>query len=428
MNNLKKTDIIYQVFVRNFSKEGTFKKVEEKLDYIKSLNATMIQLLPINPIGKIDRIGKVGSPYSISDYLAINPDLGTVEDLKSLIKSAHKIGLKVIQDIVFNHTSKDSVLLKQHPDYYFRDEKGNIIIKFPEWSDIIDINHKNPELEKYLIGVLKYYVELGIDGFRFDVASLIRKEFFSESKNELLKINPNLIYIAECVDSGFINLMRRQGFDCYSNQELVDNGIDGLYHYASWGPFRSFLKSKDDKDLQQYKGALYVEGDAISKDAYIIRAIENHDYPRIASYSKVESFTRSLLAYSFFTTGPAFVFNGEECKDDIKPNLFEKDVMNLEIIDHDYFDFFMKNSSLKIREINNKLRNTTCLDSSSLSLVMQNNYEDHIEIGIFNFAEKENIVTSSDFIDGIYKDLLTEKEVKIENKTLRVDQPLILIK
>lgn len=428
MNNLKKTDIIYQVFVRNFSQEGTFKKVEEKLGYIKSLNVTMIQLLPINPIGKVDRIGTVGSPYSISDYLAINPDLGTVEDLKSLIEAAHKKGLKVIQDIVFNHTSKDSVLLKEHPDYYFRDDKGNIIIKFPEWSDIIDINHKNPELETYLIGVLKYYVELGIDGFRFDVASLIRKEFFSESKKELLKINPNLIYIAEAVDSEFINLMRRQGFDCFSNQELVDNGIDGLYHYASWGPFRNFLKTKDDKDLQQYKGALYVEGDSISKDAYIIRAIENHDYPRIASYSKVESFTRSLLAYSFFTTGPAFVFNGEECKDDTKPNLFEKDVMDLDIKDHEYFDFFMKNSSLKVREVNNKLRNTTCLDSSSLSLVLQNNYEDHLEIGIFNFAEKENIVTSNHFIDGIYTDLLTGNKVEIKNKTIKVDQPLILSK
>lgn len=428
MNNLKKTDIIYQVFVRNFSQEGTFKKVEEKLGYIKSLNVAMIQLLPINPIGKVDRIGTVGSPYSISDYLAINPDLGTVEDLKSLIEAAHKKGLKVIQDIVFNHTSKDSVLLKEHPDYYFRDDKGNIIIKFPEWSDIIDINHKNPELETYLISVLKYYVELGIDGFRFDVASLIRKEFFSESKKELLKINPNLIYIAEAVDSGFINLMRRQGFDCFSNQELVDNGIDGLYHYASWGPFRNFLKTKDDKDLQQYKGALYVEGDSISKDAYIIRAIENHDYPRIASYSKVESFTRSLLAYSFFTTGPAFVFNGEECKDDTKPNLFEKDVMDLDIKDHEYFDFFMKNSSLKVREVNNKLRNTTCLDSSSLSLVLQNNYEDHLEIGIFNFAEKENIVTSNHFIDGIYTDLLTGNKVEIKNKTIKVDQPLILSK
>lgn len=429
MNNLKNTDVIYQVFVRDFSKEGTLNEVTKRLDYIKSLGATLIQLLPVNPIGEKDRLGTWGSPYSISHYMKINPDMGTEDDYKALCKRAHELGLKVIQDVVFNHTSKDSILLSQHPDFYMHDKDGNLVAKFPEWSDIIDINHENFELERYLTSVLRWFIEMGVDGFRFDVASIIKKDFFSYSKKEVEKMNPNVIYIAEAVDSAFINLMRKQGYDAYSNEELFENGMDACYHYASWEPLKNFLYTKEEKYLEQYKGALLVESNSIRKEGMILRALENHDYPRIASYSKSEGFTRSLLVLTFFTKGAAFVYNGEECKDDIKPNLFEKEEINFNINDFDYFNFFKKNAELKNRGINESLRTSEVLESGSRSLVIQNNYPDNYkEIALLNFAENPNNIYCEKLEDGNYKDILTDNHYHVENHWIQIDYPVILVK
>ena len=98
-------DIIYQIYVRDYTEEGTLSALCEKLDYIKSLDVSIIQLLPIHPIGKLDKLGTYGSPYSISDYEKINPDFGNISDLKKLIKECHRRGLKLILDVVINHTS-----------------------------------------------------------------------------------------------------------------------------------------------------------------------------------------------------------------------------------------------------------------------------------------------------------------------------------
>jgi len=115
MLNELKTYTIYQIYVRNYTEEGTFKALTNKLDYIKELGVKFIQLLPINEIGVYGRKGTLGSPYAIKDYYAINHELGTLDDFKELIVETHKRNLKIIMDVIFNHTSRDSVLLKEHP-------------------------------------------------------------------------------------------------------------------------------------------------------------------------------------------------------------------------------------------------------------------------------------------------------------------------
>ena len=119
MKDYLKSQTIYQVYVRNFSKEGTFKKVIEKLDYIKDLGTDILYLLPIHEIGVVNHKGSLGCPYSVKDYYSIAPELGTLEDFKLLIEETHKKGMKIMMDIVFNHTSRDSVLLNTHPEWFF---------------------------------------------------------------------------------------------------------------------------------------------------------------------------------------------------------------------------------------------------------------------------------------------------------------------
>src|SRR6267378_4888856 len=141
--------IIYQIFPRVFSKEGNLKGVTLQLDRLKDLGVTILWLMPIHPIGQEKKKGTIGSPYAVRDYYAINSDYGTGEDLKKLINEAHKRGQKVIIDIVANHTSWDSVMMK-NPEFYKHDAQGKIIFPY-DWSDVAWLNYENPKLRDYMI-------------------------------------------------------------------------------------------------------------------------------------------------------------------------------------------------------------------------------------------------------------------------------------
>ncbi|HLP16921.1 MAG TPA: alpha-amylase family glycosyl hydrolase, partial [Bacteroidota bacterium] len=130
-----KTGIIYEIYPRAFSPEGTFAGIEKKLPELKSLGVTILWLMPIHPVGIERRKGTLGSSYSVRDYYGINPEYGTLDDFKRLVESAHALGLKIIIDLVANHTSWDSKILRQHPDWFTKDSTGAIVSPVPDWSD-----------------------------------------------------------------------------------------------------------------------------------------------------------------------------------------------------------------------------------------------------------------------------------------------------
>ena len=420
-------DIIYQIYVRDYTEEGTLSALCERLDYIKSLDVSIIQLLPIHPIGKLDKLGTYGSPYSISDYEKINPDFGNISDLKKLIKECHRRGLKLILDVVINHTSKDAKLLKNHPEYYLKKD-GKITRKFEEFTDVLDLDYHSEELQKYMIDMLKRYLSFGVDGFRFDVCSLLDKDFLKRALTELKKEKEDVVLIGEAVNSSFIEYVRSINYHCYSNQEMFQCGFDALYHYVSFDPLLKFFETKKIEDLLKYKGALNVENYTICEEGFIIRSIENHDQRRIASLSDVDSFIKSVFSFSLFTRGPGFIYNGEECKNSKRLNFFEKEDIDFTIHDKNYSDFVMKNIRLKRRESNKDLHLSMIVDSNKKTLAIKNLYNDgHYEIGIFNFEEKECRVTVN-IDDGEYIDLLTDKHYMIKNHSFTINDPVILVK
>ena len=420
-------DIIYQIYVRDYTEEGTLSALCEKLDYIKSLDVSIIQLLPIHPIGKLDKLGTYGSPYSISDYEKINPDFGNISDLKKLIKECHRRGLKLILDVVINHTSKDAKLLKNHPEYYLKKD-GKITRKFEAFTVVLDLDYHSEDLQKYMIDMLKRYLSLGVDGFRFDVCSLLDKDFLKRALTELKKEKEDVVLIGEAVNSSFIEYVRSINYHCYSNQEMFQCGFDALYHYVSFDPLLKFFETKKIDDLLKYKGALNVENYTICEEGFIIRSIENHDQRRIASLSDVDSFIKSVFSFSLFTRGPGFIYNGEECKNSKRLNFFEKEDIDFTIHDKNYSDFVMKNIRLKRRESNKDLHLSMIVDSNKKTLAIKNLYNDgHYEIGIFNFEEKECRVTVN-IDDGEYIDLLTDKHYMIKNHSFTINDPVILVK
>lgn len=426
MNELK-TYTIYQVYVRNYTFEGTFMALINQLDYIKNLGVKIIQLLPINEIGVSGRKGTLGSPYSIKDYYAINHELGTLNDFKQLIKEAHSRNLLIMMDVVFNHTSRDSVLLKEHPEFYYKNKDGQNANHFGNWSDVYDLDYNCETLTPYIYKVLEYYTNLGIDGYRFDVASLLPNKFYQYALPKLKKINKNLIFLGEAVHPSFASYIRENNGNCDCDCELYLDGFDLLYRYSNFEYIQKYLETKNMKYLSDYRMTINLENAQNPKDALKIGTIENHDQPRIASYTNYDPLRENIIAFSFFLKGTGFIYGGEETKSFTQPTLFEKDLINLKIIDNNYFNFIKRMVEIKSDKKNLDLLQTNSIDIDKPALLLKNIYKDGSTVyGIFNLSENPLTIKNSDLQDGVYINIIDGDKVIIKNNTLKINKPLYL--
>lgn len=187
---------IYEVNIRQYTPEGTFRAFEAHLDRLRDMGVHTLWFMPIQPISKKDRKGTLGSYYAVADYTGINPEYGTMDDWKHLVEAAHAKGFKVMMDWVPNHSGADHYWLTKHPDFYVRDSAGNAISQF-DWTDTRKLDHNNPELRDTMIEQLKFWIrESNIDGYRCDMAHLVPKEFWIPCVRELKKMK-NIFMLAE---------------------------------------------------------------------------------------------------------------------------------------------------------------------------------------------------------------------------------------
>src|SRR6516225_4867266 len=142
--------VVYEIFPRNFSQEGTFDAITARLDELSGLGVDILWLMPIHPVGEKMKKGPLGSPYAVRDFYAISPDLGTTNDFRRLIKEAHKRNMKVVMDIVAGQTAWDSDLMA-HPQFYMKNPGGQIIPPNPTWTDVAGLDYANPEVRQYMI-------------------------------------------------------------------------------------------------------------------------------------------------------------------------------------------------------------------------------------------------------------------------------------
>lgn len=182
---------IYEVNLRQFTEEGTFKAFEEHLPRLKELGVDILLLMPIHPIGELNRKGSLGSYYSVKDYTDVNPELGTLNEFRDLVNKIHSLEMYVIIDWVANHTAWDNVWVEKHPEFFTQDENGNFVPPVEDWSDVIDLNFENKELWEKMADALKFWVEeFNIDGYRCDVAGMVPVEFWNYVRPRLDEIKP----------------------------------------------------------------------------------------------------------------------------------------------------------------------------------------------------------------------------------------------
>lgn len=369
-----KNSTIYEVNIRQFSKEGTFKSFQQHLPRLKELGVDILWLMPINPIGKLNRKGTLGSYYSVKDYVDINPEFGTKEDFKTLVDEIHNHGMHVIIDWVANHTAWDNKWVKTNPEFYTKDSSGNFVPPVPDWSDVIDLNYDNKELWKEMISALKYWVsEFDIDGYRCDVAGMVPIEFWNEVRTELDKIKP-VFMLAEWDTPE----MHKFAFDMTYDWDLhkIFNGV-----YAKERNSSDIIKHilNDQKKYPDY--------------AYRMQFTSNHDENSWngTEYERLGKAAEVFAVLTYVIPGMPLIYNGQEIGFNKRLEFFEKDSI---IWKENKFEKLYKNLN-ELKEKNKAL--WAGIESGSIDFINNNNdiliirrsKENKEVIGFFNLTEKE---------------------------------------
>lgn len=403
--------VMYEIFPRNHTEEGTLRALAEDLERIKSLGVDFVWLMPIYPIGEESKKGFLGSPYAIRDYRAINPELGTFEDFKRLVERAHGLGLRVMIDIVYNHTSRDSRLLEEHPEWFYTVE-GKPSRKVPDWSDVYDLDYSNRELWEYQIETLKFWAKY-VDGFRCDVAPLVPLEFWEKAKKEVAKVNPNLIWLAETVHPSFVKWLRERGFRAHSDVEM-HRVFEITYDYDGREMLERYLRRE--RSLSSYIDYLYVQDTLYPADYVKLRFLENHDLPRAAEIFRDELRLKNWTAFMFMLKGAVLIYAGQEYAIEKQPSLFEKDPIPWEKGDRSFSAFIRRLIEIKKSIDCNTQR--VYLAKDGVAVVECKNV-----VGIFNLEGKIGEIEVE--VEG--RDLLSGK--KVESKAGKLDvsfEPMII--
>jgi glycosidase len=308
---------LYEVFVRDFSPTGTFRGVTEGLDRIQSSGADVLWLMPIHPIGERNQKGSLGSPYAVRDYRAVNPTYGDAADFRALVQAVHARGMKLILDWVPNHTAADHPWVRQHPDWYFRNERGEPSVprdekgKPTDWTDVVQLDYGNPAVRRVMIATMRYWLEeFEIDGFRVDVAGFIPYDFWREATPALRGAVPRpILLLAEWGDLE----MHRVGFD-------LTYGWDGYKRLkAVWtgAPASSFVEGET-ADMR-----------AMPSGGRRMRFTTNHDEtawdePPLTLFGGSPGARAAFVAIALLPGRP-LLYNGQEVESPQKLALFERD-------------------------------------------------------------------------------------------------------
>ena len=299
---------IYEVNIRQHTAEGTFEAFEKDIPRLKKMGIDIIWLMPIHPIGSENRKGSLGSYYAVQDYLEINPEFGSKDDLKSLIQTAHDSDMKVVLDWVANHTAWDHVWTKSHKDFYTLTEDGGFTPPVEDWADVIDLNYDNQELRETMIDALKYWVEeFDIDGYRCDMAEMVPLDFWIETRKELEKIKP-VFMIAEGEDPA----LHMDAFDMTYSWELMHL----MRKVASGEENISAIKQMYQRDFARYP-----------QGHYKMNIVTNHDENSWHGTAE-EFFGKGQEAWTVFaatTYGMPMVYSGQEANNTKRLEFFERD-------------------------------------------------------------------------------------------------------
>jgi len=412
--------VIYEIYVRNHGPHGSFTDVEADLPRLRAMGVDIIWFMPIHPIGQLNRKGSLGSPYSIADYRGVNPEYGTRADFARLIERAHALDLKVMIDVVYNHTAHDSILVKEHPEYFHQDAQGRPVTTVPDWSDVIDLKYPNPNLTAYLIETLQGWARFGVDGFRCDVASLLPQEFWLQARQAVAQVKPGVIWLAETVHAAFIGYRRLMDLSGLSDSEIYP-AFDLTYNYDIWPIWQAAVTGR--VPVSRYLEMLRFQ-DCIYPLNYVkLRYVENHDQPRIMKIAPSQAQGLAWTAFEAFNKGAFLIYGGQESTATHTPSLFEVDKVAWG--DYAIGPFLTKLAQMKkdpalmqgkfiLLEADPAVQATWIHPGASL-------------YGVFNTSGEKGQVTVQ-LPDGAYADLLSGTAVRVQSGKMAMPESAAILR
>ena len=289
-------NVIYQLDLYNFTSQGTLAAAQARLDYLKDLGIDIIWLMPIHPRGVQGRIGSLGSPYAPRDYHAVNPDFGTISDLRAFVTAAHQRGMQVWLDWVANHTAKDNVWITQHREYY------NSTLTSPNgYGDVYQLDYSKEATQLAMIEAMQYWIDQAdIDGYRCDYISsnTIPTSFWTRAIKALKEYKP-----------GKTITMLGEGDMANSVQRLLVCGWD--YDYA-WG-FQSALVNNKNNPSGVLSQCRNLVGDLrfvdISRMVYLTNHDQNYESSMTTQYGN-NAYAFTVLTFTLY--GMPLIYNGQE--------------------------------------------------------------------------------------------------------------------
>ncbi len=300
---------IYEVNLRQYTAEGTFTAFAKHLPRLKDMGVKIFWFMPITPISKEDRLGTLGSYYAVQNYIETNPEFGSMDDFKNLVKEAHEMNFKVIVDFVANHTGNDHHWVKEHPEFYIIDESQNILHPHG-WDDVSQLNYENPELRIKMIEALQFWVKkCDIDGYRCDMAHLVPLDFWEEATHALSKVKEDLFWLAECEVPEY------------------HNAFDATYTWRWMHASQEFYQQK--MNLQSLLTVLYKTNTEFPETALRTYFTSNHD-ENSWNGTEYEKYGDAALMFAVFSCtwkGIPMIYSGQELPNKKRLKFFEKDVI-----------------------------------------------------------------------------------------------------
>lgn len=395
--------VIYEVNIRQYTPDGTFKAFIEHLPRLKELGVDILWIMPIYPIGEVNRKGSLGSYYSVKDYKSVNPEFGTMEDFQNLVTEAHAADMYVILDWVANHTSRDNALVKEHPEWYKKDSVGNILAPF-DWTDVAQLDYSNRELRNYMTDAMKFWVEeTDIDGFRCDVAGMVPCDFWDSTRAALDEFK-TIFMLAEAEKE-----------TC-----LVEKAFDMNYAWDLHHIMNNIAKgTMDSKDLRKY----FKQQDSIY-DPSIIRMnfITNHDENSWngSEFERLNGAAETFALFTFTIPGMPLIYSGQEIGLNKRLRFFDKDTIAWG--DSPYFSQYMKFIKLKKEHSvfwNGSERGkfkSLSVKGSRMVYAFQRINDTEEAIVLLNFSDKKEEFKLKDekFNEDEYYDFFTHELIQID--------------
>lgn len=392
---------IYEVNLRQYTQEGNFEAFSKHLPRLRDMGVKILWFMPITPISEQGRLGTLGSYYAVKNYIEINPEFGSLDDFKTLVNEAHKLGFKVIIDWVANHAGNDNIWISEHPDFFCYNP-DNTIHHPHGWSDVSQLNYENEQLWSEMVNAMKFWLnECDIDGYRCDMAHLVPLQFWIYAKKKLSKIKENLFWLAEC--------------EVPEYHEVFDATYTWKWMHAS----EEFMHNK--MDLHSLITVLYKSVTEFPANAFRAYFTSNHDENSWngTAFEKYGDAASLMAVFSSTWNGIPLIYSGQELPNKKRLKFFEKDPIewtgNFEF--HNFYKTLLllhsTNRSLRSGDIDGLTKIISHPDDTKIFSYLRKNSDSQVLV-VLNFAEEEtNFLVKG--VNGVFRNVFGGPDLNFDN-------------